>query len=200
MVVNARDRNRFLAYLTTPSQASEAQIIIYPDVRGLHQFYKELVLRFAEVGVTALAIDYFGRTAGLTSRDEPFEYAPHTQQLQFDTISHDTHAALDYLREKAGAPTPVFLIGFCMGGTLTILSGTDPSYGFAGLIPFYAGITRSFMGKGTLLENADKVLYPVLGSFGGADQGIPESAVKELESKLVNVASELTILSYPAPP
>ncbi len=200
VVLTASDGNRFAAYFAQAPQPSGAGVIIYPDVRGLHQFYKELALRFAEVGVTALAIDYFGRTAGLTSRDEPFEYAPHTQQLQFDTISHDTHAALDYLREKAGATTPVFLIGFCMGGTLTILSGTDPSYGFAGLIPFYAGITRSFMGKGTLLENADKVLYPVLGSFGGADQGIPESAVKELESKLDNVGVEHDIVIYPGAP
>src|SRR6476646_2229030 len=86
IVLTAADGTQFAAYFATPSNPSGSQIIIYPDVRGLHQFYKELALRFAEVGVTALALDYFGRTAGLTSRDDTFEYMPHVQQLQFDTI------------------------------------------------------------------------------------------------------------------
>ena len=37
---------------------------ILPDVRGLHPYYEELALRFAEHGIDALAIDWFGRTAG----------------------------------------------------------------------------------------------------------------------------------------
>lgn len=200
VVLTASDGNRFAAYFALAPQPTGASIIIYPDVRGLHQFYKELALRFAEVGITALAIDYFGRTAGLTSRDEPFEYMPHVQQIQFETLTLDTRAALNYLREKAGANTPVFVVGFCMGGTLTLLTGTEASHGLAGLIPFYAGISRSFAGKGTLLENADKVLYPVLGSFGGADQGIPESAVKELETKLISAGVENEIVIYPGAP
>ena len=31
---------------------------------GLHPYYEELALRFAEAGVDAVAIDWFGRTAG----------------------------------------------------------------------------------------------------------------------------------------
>jgi carboxymethylenebutenolidase len=41
------DGNRFYAYFAFPEQPSNAQILIYPDVRGLHKFYKELALRFA---------------------------------------------------------------------------------------------------------------------------------------------------------
>ena len=52
-------------------------MLILPDVRGLHPFYEELALRFAEAGVEALAIDYFGRSAGLAPRDEEFDYMPH---------------------------------------------------------------------------------------------------------------------------
>src|SRR5215471_18354345 len=75
-VLTAADGNRFAAYMANPegSKAGGAQVLIYPDIRGLHQFYKELALRFAEIGIPALAFDYFGRTAGLTGRDEPFEY------------------------------------------------------------------------------------------------------------------------------
>src|ERR1700674_4067562 len=144
----AEDGNRFYAYLAFPEHPSNAQILIYPDVRGLHKFYKELALRFAEVGITALALDYFGRTAGLTSRDESFEYMPHVQQIRIPTFSQDVQAGLAYLREKAGTGKGTFVIGFCMGGTLTLLTGTNASFGFAGLMPFYAGMTRDFGGSG----------------------------------------------------
>src|SRR2546421_4407635 len=93
------DGNRFAACIAHPEQPTGAQVVIYPDVRGLHQFYKELALRFAETGVAAIAIDYFGRTAGIGSRDESFEYMPHVQQMKPDTFLQDARAALAALRQ-----------------------------------------------------------------------------------------------------
>ena len=55
-------------------------MIILPDVRGLYRFYVELAERFAEAGHHAIAIDYFGRTAGTGGRDGEWEYMPHVQQ------------------------------------------------------------------------------------------------------------------------
>ena len=45
-------------------RSSTPQAMILPDVRGLHPFYEELALRFGDAGVHALALDYYGRTAG----------------------------------------------------------------------------------------------------------------------------------------
>ncbi len=70
LVLEATDGNRFAAYAAQPEHPTGARVLILPDVRGLHQFYKELALRFAETGIIALAIDYFGRTAGLTARTD----------------------------------------------------------------------------------------------------------------------------------
>src|SRR5436309_9831387 len=50
IVLEAADGNRFAAYAAQPGKPTGAQILIFPDVRGLHQFYKELALRFAEIG------------------------------------------------------------------------------------------------------------------------------------------------------
>jgi len=200
MVLTASDGNRFAAYLAAPSKPSRAAVIIYPDVRGLHQFYKELALRFAEVGITALALDYFGRTAGLTARDESFEYMPHVQQIQLDSFFMDVQAALDYLRQRVGAQARIFVVGFCLGGGMVLRSGTNPAFGFTGLIPFYAGLSRPMAGRGTVLDEADRAGYPVLGLFGGADQGIPESDVKLLDEKLDTAGVEHTIVIYPGAP
>ncbi|MEP7285213.1 MAG: dienelactone hydrolase family protein [Chloroflexota bacterium] len=200
LVLTASDGNRFAAYLAVPEQSSGVQVIIYPDVRGLHQFYKELATRFAEVGITAMALDYFGRTAGLTSRDESFEYMPHVQQITLDTFWLDVQATQDYLRDKFTEERSTFVVGFCIGGALTLWTGTRPNFGFAGLIPFYPGISRNFSGKGTILDIAERIVYPVLGLFGGADQGIPESAVHQLDVKLDTAGVEHQLVSYPGAP
>ncbi len=51
------------------------EFAVLPDVRGLHPFYRDLAMRSAEAGMHAVAIDYFGRTAGLGERNEDFR--PH---------------------------------------------------------------------------------------------------------------------------
>ncbi len=201
LVLTARDGTRFAAYYAKPAAPSKAQILIYPDVRGLHQFYKDLALRFAEVGLPALALDYFGRTAGLSGRDDSFEFWPHVQQLKLDSFFQDVEAGLDHLHGQSdGGGAAVFVVGFCMGGSFTLLSGTNPAFGFAGLVPFYAGLSRDFGGSGTVLDNASKVVYPVLGLFGGADAGIPESDVRQLEEKLDAAGVENNITIYPGAP
>jgi carboxymethylenebutenolidase len=197
LVLKAGDGNQFYAYLALPEGHTHSAVVIYPDVRGLHQFYRDLALRFAEVGIAAIAVDYFGRTAGLTSRAEGFDYQPHTQQIRIETFTLDVQAALAVLQEKVGADAAIFVVGFCMGGSLTLITGTNKALGLAGLIPFYAGITRDFGGAGTALDHASKVAYPVAGFFGGDDQGIPESAIRELGDKLSAAGVENHLMIYP---
>jgi carboxymethylenebutenolidase len=80
LVLEAADGNRFSAFAAHPDEPSGKGVVILPDVRGLYRFYEELALRFAERGIEALAIDYFGRTAGVDKRGEDFEYQDHVAQ------------------------------------------------------------------------------------------------------------------------
>jgi carboxymethylenebutenolidase len=198
-VLTASDGNQFNAYLAEPEGEFNAQVLIYPDVRGLHQFYKDLALRFAEVGIPALAMDYFGRTAGLSSRGEEFEYMPHVQQMTFPHFMMDVQACLASLREQT-PNTPIFVVGFCRGGTLALLSGTQ-DFKFAGLIPFYAGLSRPIEGAGgSALDRAHEVRYPVLGLFGGDDPGIPTEQVYQLDEELDKAGVEHNIIVYQGAP
>ncbi len=200
IVLTAADGNRFYAYLALPEARAQKAAVIYPDIRGLHQFYRELALRFAESGIAAIALDYFGRTAGLTSREDDFDFKPHVQALRLPTFTQDVQAALDTLRQRVEPGADVFVIGFCMGGSLALLTGANRALGFAGLIPFYSGFTRDFGGSGTALDNAAQIAYPVVGFYGGADQGIPVESVRALDQKLdeAGVPHRLTI--YPGAP
>jgi carboxymethylenebutenolidase len=200
LVLTAADGNQFSAYIAYASQPRGAQVLIYPDIRGLHQFYKDLALRFAEIGIRALAIDYFGRTAGLTSRAEPFDWQPHVEQMTIPTFLTDVTAALAHLRSLTHAPRKTFVVGFCRGGTLGLHTGAE-QFDLAGIIAFYAGLSRAVAGaKGTTLDQAGKNRYPVLGLFGGADPGIPASDVAQLDQQLARAGVAHEIVSYPGAP
>src|SRR5688572_17110271 len=96
LVLEAADGNRFAAFAAHPEEPSGKGVVILPDVRGLYRFYEELALRFAERGIEAVAIDYFGRTAGVEKRGEDFEYRPHVEQTTPDGIRADVRAAVEH--------------------------------------------------------------------------------------------------------
>src|SRR6266540_5580897 len=100
VVLESADGNRFAAFLATPDGPGEAGVLILPDVRGLYRFYEELALRFAERGIAALAIDYFGRSAGVGKRDEDFPYMDHVAELTSEIVAQDVRAGVDHLRSS----------------------------------------------------------------------------------------------------
>jgi carboxymethylenebutenolidase len=119
------------------------------------------------------------------------------QQIAVESFTRDVQAVLAFLREKLGQDVTVFVVGFCMGGSLALITGTNPSLGLAGLIPFYAGLSRSFAGVGTALDNAEHIIYPVEGFFGEADYGIPVSAVHDLDARLDKAGIQHHLTIYP---
>jgi carboxymethylenebutenolidase len=197
-VLTAADGNQFAAFVASPERSAATGVVIYPDVRGLHQFYKDLALRFAEQGVASVAFDYFGRTAGLTARDDSFEYMPHVMQLKPGTVLHDTRAAIAAIQPDGTSAIATCIVGFCLGGSLALLAGTE-ALNIAGLVSFYAGLARD-MGAGTVLSRAPGIKYPTLALFGGADQHIPADQVAQLDVELDKAGIWHEVVSYPGAP
>lgn len=197
--LTASDGARVAAYLATPGGAADAQVVILPDVRGLHRFYRELALRFADVGYRALAIDYFARTAPDRERNGEFEFMPHVQQMAPETFGFDLDAAVQSIRSGEGEGTPTFTVGFCMGGSLSFWAGTR-GYDLAGVIGFYAGLSRSRGAVTPVIGFAGQIASPVLGLFGGADEGIPEADRQAFARALEEGGVEHEIVVYPGAP
>lgn len=199
ITLTAADGTHFAGYLATPVGQAEAQVVILPDVRGLHNFYRELALRFADVGMRALAIDYFGRTASDSSRQEPFEYMPHVQQMNPETFGQDLAAAVSYVRQDEGRELPTFTVGFCMGGALSFWAGTR-GLDLAGVIGFYAALTRTMGAVTPVVDFAGEIQSPVLGLFGGADESIPQDQIDRFDHELEATGIPHEIVVYPGAP
>lgn len=198
--LTASDGNRFAAFRADAATPSGTGILVLPDVRGLHTYYEELALRFAEAGVDAIAIDYFGRTAGIGDRGADFAFMPHVTATTWAGLQADVAAAAAHLR----ATRPIdrlFDIGFCFGGRLATDLGSVPGLGLDGVIAFYGppvGPGRNDMPAP--IDVVARLGCPVLAIFGGADPGIPPDAVEQFRQALAATPLDHRVVTYPDAP
>jgi carboxymethylenebutenolidase len=198
--LTSEDGARFSAALSMSPDPHGAAVVVLPDVRGLYRFYVELTERFAAAGHHAIAIDYFGRTAGVGERGEEFEYMPHVMKTRPAQIQADIAAAIAALRERAGSGTPAVSVGFCFGGSQSFLAATNESLGLDGAVGFYAGIDLTRWGLPSLIEQAADLRCPVLGLYGGADAGITPEQVEAFDRALEAAGVPHEIVVYPGAP
>jgi carboxymethylenebutenolidase len=200
MFLQTRDGNRFRAFAVDAPSPTGAAVVVLPDVRGLHRYYEELALRFAEAGVDAVAIDPFGRTAGTEERAADFESMPHVERTTYAGLVADTQAAADDLRRRRDVGA-LFAVGFCFGGRLAFLTATHPELGLAGAVGFYGvlvGPSRNDMPAP--VDVAHGSVCPVLGLFGGADPAIPAAAIAAYEAALSDAGVDHELVTYPDAP
>jgi carboxymethylenebutenolidase len=201
LTLTSADGTHVAAYAAQAATPSGAGMVVLPDVRGLHPFFEELTLRFAEAGLDAIAIDYFGRTAGTAPRGADFDYQSHVALMRHETLNADIAAAADHLRSLAGgAVQRLYTVGFCVGGRLSFLqaaSGIAP----AGVIGFYGwpvGPHRT--GLPAPADEAPQFTCPVLAIWGGADEGIGPEVVAIFDAALNDAGVEHRSVTYPGAP
>ncbi|MEP7369311.1 MAG: dienelactone hydrolase family protein [Dermatophilaceae bacterium] len=156
----AADGNAFRAYDATPVTRRGASLVLLPDIRGLHPYYTDLALAFATAGVDTVALDPYGRTAGVGGRDDQFDYLPHAKALTSQQVLDDSRAAAARLRQRSD--DPVFTLGFCkFGGQSWGLAASD--LGASGCMGFYGNPAAA-------REVLEEITAPLLILAAGADK------------------------------
>ena len=198
--LTSADGTRFSAALAEAPEATGGPgVVILPDVRGLYRFYVELAERFAQAGHHAIAIDYFGRTAGTGERSNDWDYMPHVVKTRVEQVQVDTAAAIAALRERTGASS-IVTVGFCFGGTQSFMAATSAALDLDGAVGFYASLVPRREGAPDPIAHAPETRCPVLGLFGGADENILPEHIESYERGLQGAGVEHEIITYPGAP
>ncbi|GHE07744.1 dienelactone hydrolase family protein [Klenkia taihuensis] len=183
------------AAYAAPAAPARAGVVVLPDVRGLHPYYVALAERFAEAGVPALAVDWFGRTAGVPAtgtREEDFDWQAHVPQLTDAGVDTDVAAAVAYLRDRTSPDLPVVTVGFCLGGSHSwrLAGGTVDLAGCAG-----------FYGRPSLVgDAADRASRPVTMLVAGADAATPVADQQALADRMRAAGADVDVAVYDGAP
>jgi len=192
LVLTATDGNRFRAYAARAATPIGAGVVVIPDPRGVHPFYKDLVRRFAQAGVDAVVIDYVDRTAGMSERPENFDLRAAIGQTKPEAIAADVAAGIAYLRSPAGAPESVFTVGFCFGGAQSWRqSAAQP--GLSGAIGFYGIPSR-------VREVIPQMRAPLLLLLAGNDQASTPADFAQFDRELTQAGVRHQMVVYEGAP
>jgi carboxymethylenebutenolidase len=190
MVLSAADGNRFSAFEAVPVTPRGASLVLLPDIRGMHAFYTDLALCFAMAGIHTVALDPFGRSAGLTARDDDFDVMPHAKKLTPAEVLADAHGAAARLGQRSH--DPVFTLGFCMfGGHSWRLAATDLNP--AGSIGFYGR-------PSTVQDVVGDLSAPLLILAAGDDKATSPQENASFERSLSEAGQEHEYVVYEGAP
>jgi carboxymethylenebutenolidase len=195
LTLTAADGNEFSAAYAAPATPPRVGVVILPDIRGLHPYYVALAERFAEAGLPAVAIDYFGRTAGLAvtgTREEDFDWQTHIPQTTPAGVDADTTAGIEYLRSRTEPTLPVITVGFCFGGS----NAWRQSAGDLDL----AG-SAGFYGRPSMVGDAAAAARkPVVMLIAGADAATPVEEQRQLAATMRAAGADVDEVVYEGAP
>jgi carboxymethylenebutenolidase len=165
------------------AQVGASCIVLVHDVFGASDFYRQLADRYADRGLPCLLIDVYSRYPAIDVTDTA-QVTARRRGLEQHLAILDCVAAGVWLRSR-GAQR-VTIIGFCLGGTLSILA--PARVGFDASVVFY-GLPRR-RGERTALEPIspldDRVFgrVPMLGFWGDRDEVVGVENVVEFDRLL----------------
>jgi carboxymethylenebutenolidase len=196
LTLTSSDGTEFSAAYAAPAQDPRVGVVVLPDIRGLHPYYVALAERFAETGAAAVAIDYFGRTAGVCgdagTRAEDFDWQAHIPQTTPEGIDADITAAIGYLRERTSADLPVITVGFCFGGSHSWRQ-SGGNLDLAGCAGFYG--RPSMVG-----DAAARAQLPTVMLIAGADAATPVGDQLQLAETMRTAGADVDAVVYDGAP
>jgi carboxymethylenebutenolidase len=161
-------------YLAQPDdELTHPGVVVIQEWWGLVPHIKDVAERFALEGYVALAPDlYHGQAA-----DEPDEARKLAMALDAQRAVQEIAAAARCLKKmKAVTPPRVGVVGWCMGGGLSLST--------AAYHPDLIGAAVVFYGRPLTSSDTAKLRVPVLGLYAEHDHGIPAEAVQAFEAEL----------------
>jgi len=174
-------------YLAVPDGAGKKPaIVVIHEWWGLNDFAKGKADAFAKQGYVALAVDlYRGKVA--TDPDVAHQLM---RGLPDDRALRDMKAAVAYLRARPDVEvSKIGSVGWCMGGGLSLdLAVAEPT--LAGAVIYYGHLM-------TEPATIAGLRAPLLGNFGGLDQGIPAASVREFEAMVKKDGKSVDFKIYP---
>ncbi|TDQ44035.1 dienelactone hydrolase family protein [Tepidicella xavieri] len=180
-------------------------VLVISEIFGVHEYIADTARRFARAGYMALAPELFDRQGDPQSYGEIARLiAEVVSKVPDAQVAADLDACIDWAAAHGGDAGKVGVTGFCWGGRQTWLYTAHQPRVKAGVAWYgrLVGQSNPLQPKHPV-DIAGQLHAPVLGLYGGADEGIPLSTVEQMKAALAqgNAASRASeFVIYPDAP
>jgi carboxymethylenebutenolidase len=178
-------------------------VLVVQEIFGVHEHIRDVCRRLAKAGYMAVAPELFIRQGDVSRLTD-------IQQIIKDIVSRvpdaqvmsDLDAVVGWAEaSRKGDTSRVGITGFCYGGRITWLYCAHNPKVSAGVAWYgrLAGQPTELQPKFPI-DIAPSLTVPVLGLYGGADQGIPLETVEQMRQALAKGKTEAEIVVYEGAP
>ena len=179
-----------------PESSPKGGVVVVQEAFGVNDHIVDVAGRFADAGFMAVVPHVFHRSGDpVLHYDDMSQIIPHFTALTADGILADVDAALAHLAGAGIALAQTGVVGFCMGGTVSLAVATRRDVGAA--VTFYGGgLSSGRFGFDPLIEEAPRLRAPWLGLFGDLDEGIPIDDVERLRAAAATSGQATEVVRY----
>ncbi|HVF67702.1 MAG TPA: dienelactone hydrolase family protein [Pyrinomonadaceae bacterium] len=195
------------AYRAMPAKGKKFPVaIVVQEIFGVHEHIKDVCRRFAKLGYMAIAPALYARqgdVSGLAMEDVMKVVA----KVPDSQVMSDLDSTIAYARSTGRTDAKrVGITGFCWGGRIVWLYAAHNKDLDAGIAWYGRLVARADAKPNALtprqpVDVVDELKAPVLGLYGGKDQGIPQESVERMRAALrkskSKAAQKSDIVVYP---
>lgn len=177
-------------------------VLVVQEIFGVHEHIKDVARRLAKLGYLAIAPALYARqgdVSNLATIDEIFQKV--VTKVPDAQVVSDLDACVAWAQNNGGDIDRLGVTGFCWGGRITWLYAARQPKVKAG-VAWYGKLVgaKTENTPAYPVEFAAGLKAPVLGLYGGQDQGIPMDTVNQMTAALQQAGSASTIHVYPDAP
>ena len=198
------------AYVARPaSDGPFPVVIVVSEIFGVHDYIKDVCRRLAKAGYAAVAPAFFVRVEDPAPLSDMGRIMQIVGAADYEQVMGDIAATLDWTSQQLWArDDKVGITGFCWGGKVVwqaaarfaVLGAGVAWYGRLAPAPDATPVQIA-SGQPWPVDLADDLKAPVLGLYGGQDQGIPQASVDQMRQALTRAGqTHSEIVVYPDAP
>jgi carboxymethylenebutenolidase len=191
------------AYRAAPKKGENFPVIlVVQEIFGVHEHIKDICRRLAKLGYLAVAPELYARQGDVSKLTEFPEILKIVNKVPDEQVMSDLDAAAAWAKKSGkGNTEKLGVTGFCWGGRIVWLYAAHNSDLKAG-VAWYGRIvgTKDDLHPKHPIDLAASLKAPVLGLYGGADTGIPNDTVEQMQKALKEAKQPSEIVLYPDTP
>jgi carboxymethylenebutenolidase len=177
-------------------------VLVVQEVFGVHEHIKDICRRLAKAGYFAVAPALYARQGDVTQMSNMDDVMKVVSKVPEAEVASDLDATVAWAASSGKADTArLGITGFCWGGRqVWLYAEHNPKVKAA--VAWYGPLKRptSDMTPVNPMDQVGQLQVPVLGLYGGADQGIPMDQINAMQAALKSADKPSEIVVYPDTP